>query len=187
GSAIRWRWRWYAWQTTALGDAAAFDRIDEIPFEPERKRLVTVQHRVADEPVAFVKGAPEEVLSRANGVEGDGRREALSVERREAFARAATAMADRGLRVLALDYRVLPANYVLADAEQELVLTGLVGVEHPPRSEVPAAVRRCREAGIKIVMVTGDHPHTAVAVAREIGLVQRAAPTLVTGDELDRM
>ena len=96
-------------------------------------------------------------------------------------------MADRGLRVLALAYRVLPAGYVLADAEQDLVLTALVGFEDPPRPEVPAAVRRCREAGIKIVMVTGDHPHTALAVAREIGLVQSAAPTLLTGDDLGRM
>ena len=96
-------------------------------------------------------------------------------------------MADRGLRVLALAYRVLPADYVLADAEQDLVVTALVGFEDPPRPEVPAAVRRCREAGIKIVMATGDHPHTAVAVAREIGLVQSAAPTLLTGDDLGRM
>jgi len=76
---------------------------------------------------------------------------------------------------------------VLADAEQDLVVTALVGFEDPPRPEVPAAVQRCREAGIKIVMATGDHPHTAVAVAREIGLVQGAAPTLLTGDDLNRM
>ena len=125
--------------STALGDAAAFDRIDEIPFEPERKRLVTL-HRVAGEPVAFVKGAPEAVLSRANWIEVDGGGVALSVEQREAFGKAATAMADRGLRVLALAYRVLPANYVLADAEQDLVVTALVGFEDPPRPEVPAAV-----------------------------------------------
>ena len=172
--------------STALGDAAVFERIDEIPFEPERKRLVTL-HRVAGETVAFVKGAPEEVLSRANWIEVDGGGVALSAEQREAFGKAATVMADRGLRVLALAYRVLPADYVLADVEQDLVVTALVGFEDPPRPEVPAAVRRCREAGIKIVMATGDHPHTAVAVAREIGLVQSAAPTLLTGDDLGRM
>ena len=172
--------------STALGDAAVFDRIDEIPFEPERKQLVTL-HRVAGEPVAFVKGAPEAVLSRANRIEVDGGGVALSDEQRGAFGRAATVMADRGLRVLALAYRALPANYVLADAEQDLVVTALVGFEDPPRPEVPAAVGRCREAGIKIVMVTGDHPHTAVAVAREIGLVLSAAPTLLTGDDLGRM
>jgi magnesium-transporting ATPase (P-type) len=76
---------------------------------------------------------------------------------------------------------------VLASAEQDLVLTALVGFEDPPRPEVPAAIRRCRGAGIKIVMVTGDHPHTALAVAREIGLVQGEAPALLTGDDLGRM
>ena len=125
--------------STALGDAAVFDRIDEIPFEPERKQLVTL-HRVAGEPVAFVKGAPEAVLSRANRIEVDGGGVALSDEQRGAFGRAATVMADRGLRVLALAYRALPANYVLADAEQDLVVTALVGFEDPPRPEVPAAV-----------------------------------------------
>jgi calcium-translocating P-type ATPase len=171
---------------TALGEAPVFDRIDEVPFEPERKRLVTV-HRAAGEPVMFVKGAPEEVLSRASQIEVDGRGAPLSTEQRKAFGDAATEMADRGLRVLALAHRALPANYVLADAEQDLVMTALVGFEDPPRPEVPAAVQRCREAGIRIVMVTGDHPHTALAVAREIGLVQSAAATLLTGDDLGRM
>jgi calcium-translocating P-type ATPase len=171
--------------STALGDAV-FERVDEIPFEQERKRLVTL-HRVAGEVVAFVKGAPEAVLPRADRIEVDGGAVRLSIEQGEAFGQAATAMADRGLRVLALAYRVLPANYVLADAEQDLVVTALVGFEDPPRPEVPDAVRRCREAGIKIVMATGDHPHTAVAVAREIGLVTRAAPKLLTGDDLGRM
>ena len=173
--------------STALGDAPAFDRIDEIPFEPERKRLVTL-HRVAGEAGGVRERSPGGGAARARtGSTSMARWQALSVEQREAFGRAATAMADRGLRVLALAYRVLPANYVLADAEQDLVVTALVGFEDPPRPEVPAAVRRCREAGIKIVMATGDHPHTALAVAREIGLVQSAAPTLLTGDDLGRM
>jgi magnesium-transporting ATPase (P-type) len=96
-------------------------------------------------------------------------------------------MADRGLRVLAFAYRVLPASYALADAEEDLVVTALVGFEDPPRPEVPDAVRRCRQAGIRIIMVTGDHPHTALAVAREIGLVTGAAVTLLTGDDIGRM
>jgi sodium/potassium-transporting ATPase subunit alpha len=171
---------------TAIGDAALCERIDEIPFESERKRLVTL-HRVAGTPVAFMKGAPEVVLSRASWIEVDGATVAMDGERLEACSQAATLMADRGLRVLALAYRVLPASYVLADAEQDLVVTALVGFEDPPRPEVPAAVHRCREAGIKVVMTTGDHPHTAVAVAREIGLVGSAAPTVLTGDDLSRM
>jgi sodium/potassium-transporting ATPase subunit alpha len=170
----------------ATGDDDALDRIDEVPFEPDRKRLVTV-HRYRDEVVLFAKGAPEALLPRARWVERDGRQESLTAEWQAAFARAATDMADRGLRVLALAYRVLPTSYALADADAELVLTALVGFEDPPRPEVPAAVRRCQDAGIKIIMVTGDHPHTALAVAREIGLVRGPAPRVMTGDDLGRM
>ena len=82
---------------------------------------------------------------------------------------------------------MLPTSYALANADEELVLTALVGLEDPPRAEVPWAVRRCRDAGIKVIMVTGDHPHTALAIAREIGLVQGAAPRILTGDALARM
>jgi calcium-translocating P-type ATPase len=163
-----------------------FDRVDEIPFEPERKRLVTV-HRNPNEIVMFVKGAPEELLPRANWIEREGRQEPLTAESRAAFGRVATEMADRGLRVLAFGHRLLAEQYVLADAEEDIVLTALIGFEDPPRPEVSAAVRRCREAGIKVVMVTGDHPHTALAIAREIGLVTEDGPRLLTGDDLARM
>jgi calcium-translocating P-type ATPase len=170
----------------AAGEGAAGERLDEIPFEPERKRLVTV-HRVAGEPVLFAKGAPEELLSRAGWVDVAGTREPLSVERARALAAAAATMADRGLRVLAFAHRVLPRGYVLADADRDLVVTALVGFDDPPRPEVPAAVRRCREAGIRIIMITGDHPHTALAVAREIGLVGSASARLLSGDDLARL
>ena len=168
------------------GSYGRYDRTDEIPFEPERKRLVTV-HRNPGEVVLFVKGAPEELLPRARWIERDGRQEPLTGESRAAFGRVATEMADRGFRVLALAHRRLPDKYVLAEAEQDLVVTALVGFEDPPRPEVPSAVRRCREAGIKVVMVTGDHPHTALAIAREIGLVTHETPRLLTGDDLARM
>jgi sodium/potassium-transporting ATPase subunit alpha len=170
----------------AAGNRGVLDRIDEIPFDPERKRLVTV-HRGPDEVVLFVKGAPEELLPRARWIEREGRQEPLTAESCQAFGRVATGMADRGLRVLAFAYRVLPAGYVLADADGDLVLTALVGFEDPPRPEVASAVRRCRDAGVRVVMVTGDHPHTGLAIAREIGLVTTAAPRLLTGDDLVRM
>jgi calcium-translocating P-type ATPase len=168
------------------GSCGLFDRVDEIPFEPERKRLVTV-HRGRNEVVLFVRGAPEELVSRTRWIEREGRREPLTAESRVSFCRVATEMADRGLRVLAFAYRVLPEEYVLAQAEEDLVLTALVGFEDPPRPEVRSAVHRCREAGIKVVMVTGDHPHTALAIAREIGLVTNDAPRLLTGDDLAHM
>ena len=170
----------------ALGGPVMFERIDEIPFEPERKRMATI-HRAPDAVVLFAKGAPEELLPRAGWIEVEGQARPLTGEWNSALAQAATDMADRGLRVLAFAYRVLPATYVLGEAEQDLVITGLVGFEDPPRAEVPAAVRRCRDAGIKVVMVTGDHPHTALAVAREVGLVRRGDPTLLTGDDLSRL
>jgi magnesium-transporting ATPase (P-type) len=170
----------------AADDISSLQRIAEIPFEPDRKRLVTV-HRSDAEIVLFVKGAPEELLPRARWIEVEGARQPLTGDARQAFDRAATDMADRGLRVLAFAYRILPVDYILAEAEQDLIVTALVGFEDPPRPEVPDAVRRCREAGIRTIMVTGDHPHTALALAREIGLVQSPAPRLLCGGELSRM
>ena len=172
--------------SATLDAAPAVDRVDEIPFEPERKRLVTVQC-VAEQLMLFVKGAPEELLCRARSIELDGRTEPLTVERVAALGRAATDMADRGLRVLAFAYRPLDHGYVLSESEEDLVITALVGFEDPPRPEVATAVRRCHDAGIRIIMVTGDHPHTAQAVARQIGLVRSASATLLTGDDLRRM
>ena len=170
----------------AAGSSGVLDRIDEIPFEPERKRLVTV-HRGQNEVVLFVKGAPEELLARAQWIDREGHQEPMTADSRVAFGRVATELADRGLRVLAFAHRVLPTGYVLADAEEDLVLTGLVGFEDPPRPDVPSAIRRCREAGVKVAMVTGDHPHTALAIAREINLVTSATPCVLTGDDLARM
>ena len=169
-----------------LGVAPPLARTDEIPFDPDRKRLVTI-HQDGTGAVLFVKGAPEELLSRARWIEGAGGPEPLAADWIAAFTGAATEMADRGLRVLAFGYRLLPSDYVLAEAEGELVLTALVGFDDPPRPEVPAAVRQCRDAGIRIIMVTGDHPHTALAVAREVGLIKGIAARLLTGADLGRL
>jgi len=170
----------------ALGAFEPPARIDEIPFDPERKRMATV-HRVGNDVVLFAKGAPEELVPCARSVDVEGEPIPLTGEWNRELAQAATEMADRGMRVLAFAYRVLPEAYVRAEVEQDLVIAALVGFEDPPRAEVPAAVHRCRDAGIKIVMVTGDHPHTALAIAREVGIVQKAPATLLTGDDLARL
>jgi sodium/potassium-transporting ATPase subunit alpha len=96
-------------------------------------------------------------------------------------------MAHDGLRVLAFAWRELVDCRNLFKAEERMILAGLIGLEDPPRPEVPDAIRQCRQAGIKVIMVTGDHPQTAVAIAREIGLVQGANPVVITGDELQRL
>jgi magnesium-transporting ATPase (P-type) len=113
-----------------------------------------------------------------------GRPRPLSAETRARIVRFQNEMAGRGLRVLAIASRELPAPNPSGELEQELVFQGLAGLHDPPRKEVPAAIRQCREAGIRIIMVTGDHPQTALALAREIGLVRSAAPIVVTGGDL---
>jgi magnesium-transporting ATPase (P-type) len=100
---------------------------------------------------------------------------------------AAEEMAQAGLRVLAFAYRPVRPDEPHTDLEHDLILTALAGLEDPPRPEVSEALRTCRAAGIRVIMVTGDHPRTAAALAREIGLVQSAEPLVITGDQLRRM
>jgi len=95
-------------------------------------------------------------------------------------------MAHQGLRVLAFACRKLAVGYDRERLEEDLVFAGLAGLEDPPRPEVPEALRKCQEAGIKVIMVTGDHPQTATAIAREIGLVKSDSPTIITGEQLRR-
>ena len=96
-------------------------------------------------------------------------------------------MANDGLRVLGFAWRTVEPGYDREHLELDLILTGLAGLEDPPRPEVPDAISKCHQAGIKVIMVTGDHPHTALAVARQIGLVQSASPEVITGTQLRRL
>ncbi|MGB9274922.1 MAG: HAD family hydrolase [Terrimicrobiaceae bacterium] len=139
-------------------------RVNEIPFDSQRKRLSTV-HATPEGQVLYCKGAPEVVLARCARVAMDGGSVELSADLVVTFRTAAEAMAEKGLRVLAFAWRELPESFVLAGAEAEMTLAGLIGLEDPPRPEVAAALQKCRDAGIKVIMVTGDHPHTATAIA----------------------
>ena len=154
-------------------EAARRPRLAELPFSSERKRMSTV-HLVGGERVAYVKGAAEVILPRTT-LDDVTRRRALAAD---------AAMEGDALRVLALARRVLPADAVSADEiEHDLEFLGLVGMIDPPRPEVPAAVQRCREAGIRILMVTGDSGRTAEAIARRIGLLAGEVH-VITGAEL---
>jgi calcium-translocating P-type ATPase len=161
-------------------------KVDEIPFDSDRKRLVTV-HRTGDGLVLYAKGALETVLPRCRWVSGTVEAQLLTDGHRRAFNDAQSEMAGKGLRVLAFAHRLLPDTCDTAGLEEDLVLDALVGLEDPPRPEVPAAIERCRGAGIRVVMVTGDHPQTAVAIGREIGLFRAGDPHVVTGDQIARM
>ncbi len=174
----------------APGNRVRAARRDELPFDADRKRMSTV-HDTVTGPILYCKGALEQVLPLCTHVllphtSTDASRvipmnEALVRE----FLAAQEKMAERGLRVLALAYRSLDRNAPRDRWEESLTLAGIVGLHDPPRPEVPRAVATCRNAGIRVIMVTGDHPHTARAVARDIGLA--AAPAVVTGESLSRL
>jgi sodium/potassium-transporting ATPase subunit alpha len=158
--------------------------VDEIPFDSERRRMsVVVRH--AGGRRLYCKGAPEVVLPLCDRLEDGGAVRALDGDARRRVAGAQLAMAEEGLRVLGFAWKELADGE--APAETGLCFSGLLGLHDPPRREVPEAIARCRTAGIQVIMVTGDHPHTAVAIAREIGLVRSPSPDVVQGDALRRM
>jgi magnesium-transporting ATPase (P-type) len=105
----------------------------------------------------------------------------------DTFKAAAAEMGEQGLRVIALAWRLLPEDFEREIADDRMILAGLVGLEDPPRAEVSGALQKCRDAGIKVIMVTGDQPQTALAIAREIGMVRTADPVVITGSELGHL
>jgi P-type Ca2+ transporter type 2C len=158
---------------------AATPRVGEIPFSAESKRMTTL-HRSGDRVFACAKGAPEVLLAACDTVlTPDGVRP-LDATGREEVAAEGRRMADDALRVLAVARK---EEATLDTADRGLTLLGLVGMIDPPRDEALEALPRCRAAGIRAVMITGDHPATACAVAREIGILARGR--VVTGRELD--
>jgi len=161
---------------------AQHPRVAEIPFTSETKRMTTLT-RTPDGPMAYSKGALEVILGSSSRVLTDDGEAPLDDADRVAIQAAAQAMATEALRVLAV---AVKADGSLRSAENDMTFLGLVGMIDPPRPEAKDALRTCEEAGIKTVMITGDHPLTAEAVARELGLV---APDgrVVTGAELGAM
>ena len=159
----------------------SWPRVAEIPFESERKRMTTVHAGEDGSVVAFVKGAPDLLVDRCVAWERGGRVEPLTPEARAQIIDANDRMASEALRVLGIAYRRLdgpPATASPDILETDLVFLGLVGMIDPPRDEAREAIRACREAGIRTVMITGDHKLTAAAVAQELGLL---APTNGSG------
>jgi Ca2+-transporting ATPase len=162
--------------------------IFELPFDSDRKRMSVVVQRTRVGRALETKGATEAVLPRCTAELRDGVVVPLDSDRRRAILAAAAGMADRALRVLSLAYRELPPDEshdgTADDRERDLVHVGLAGMIDPPRDEARAAVKTCRSAGIRPVMITGDHPATALAIARELGLADGTGRA-VTGTELD--
>ncbi|MFI2368084.1 cation-translocating P-type ATPase [Streptomyces sp. NPDC018833] len=168
-------------------EEAAAPRVAEYPFDSARKLMSTV-HKTSDGYSAYVKGAPQELLARCTTIDWRGERQPLTDELRAAVTTANDKLASQGLRVLAAASRPLADSRAVRDeVESGLTFLGLAGMLDPPRPEVSDAVDACRRAGIRIVMVTGDHPLTAEAVARRVGIVRQPAPVVLTGTRLDTL
>ena len=164
----------------------ATPRVDEAPFDSGRKMMSTV-HAVDAKFVQYTKGGPDVVLARCATYWDNGEAKPMTDEKRAEIMAANKAMADKALRVLAVAMRSWeekPADNTPEFLEQELCFVGLTGMIDPVRPEVKAAIEECRAAGIRPVMITGDHKDTAVAIAKELGIITDASEA-ITGAELD--
>ncbi|MDO5134995.1 MAG: cation-translocating P-type ATPase [Eubacteriales bacterium] len=163
-------------------------RIGEAPFDSMRKMMSTV-HETKEGIFQYTKGAPDEILSRCTKVWNGEKEIPMTKELRDEILAANKSMADRALRVLAASFRSYgeaPFSYEAGDLEKDLVFVGLCGMIDPVRPEVKDAIDQCREAGIRPIMITGDHKDTAVAIAKELGIISDASQA-ITGAELNDM
>ncbi|UCV21155.1 cation-translocating P-type ATPase [Ferribacterium limneticum] len=157
----------------------------EIAFDAERRRM-SVYSRAADgSGVLLCKGAPENLLPLCTTWLAGNTIKPLDAEARENFRLAHEDLASRGLRVIACAWKPLAADE--APNEEGMALCGLIGLEDPPRPDVREAVGRCHSAGLRVIMCTGDHPRTALAIGREIDMIRSASPRVMTGDEVRQM
>jgi Ca2+-transporting ATPase len=158
-------------------------RVAVIPFDSERKQMTTL-HQTAEVVTAYIKGAPEQVLQQCNqGLDNDG----VAAFEAEIVLAEAAQLANEGYRVLAFakrEFSRLPESLEAQTIERDLTFLGLVALIDPPRPEVPQAVNDCLTAGITPVMITGDHPGTAMAIARRIGITDNDQ-AMLSGDELE--
>ena len=161
-------------------------RVGEAPFDSNRKMMSTI-HKTADGILQFTKGAPDEILKHCTKIFKNGEVSPLTDADRDAVLKKNKEFADRALRVLACGYKQLscvPEDQSPDNIDNELVFCGLVGMIDPVRPEVKAAIEECRGAGIRPIMITGDHKDTAVAIALELGIIKDKSEA-ITGAELD--
>ncbi len=164
----------------------SYSREREIPFESERRMMTVVCSGHEQAQVVYCKGAADSIVNACTHYLQNGSIQPLTPEICRQIQLASEQMADQALRVLATAYRPLQADEPDEALEQGLIFCGLVGMIDPPRPEVPPAIAKCKRAGVKVVMITGDHPNTAKAIARELGLLEQDGQVL-TGQELERL
>jgi len=162
--------------------------LEEIPFDSERK-MMTMLRQHDGQVIAYVKGAPDVLLKNCSAIYESGQERPITSEEVKKILEINESLASRALRVLGCAYRkfpALPEKLEASEIEKDLVFVGLLAMIDPPRAEAVAAVAACRRAGIKPVMITGDHKVTAVAIAKELGMLEEGAEA-VSGEELDEM
>lgn len=171
-----------------------YPRIHEVPFTSERKRMTTVHKTAKGKVFAYMKGAPEVVLEYCTYIIRNGEIKKLTKKEMDKILQTNEKMAREALRVLGVAFKELPPadlskkKFEAETLESKLVFVGLAGMIDPPREEVKEAVKKCEGAGIKSVMITGDHKLTAVAIAREIGILKDDEEEItLTGAELDKL
>ena len=164
-------------------------RVEEAPFDSTRKMMTTIHQRNDGTWISFTKGAPDAVIALCTQKYENGRAVAMTKADREAAVYDNKNMADRALRVLCAAYRIydeMPQDTEPQALEKDLTYIGLVGMIDPVRDEVIPAIQQCRNAGIRPVMITGDHKDTAVAIGKQIGIIKDESEA-VTGAQLDEM
>ena len=162
------------------------ERINEIPFDSSRKMMTTI-HRVNNKYRTITKGATDILIKKCNRIYDNGEIRFLTQNDKDKISTQNTQMAENALRVLAVAYRDdMSLQQKIEDQENDLIFVGLVGMIDPPREGVKDAVRTCRAAGIKTVMITGDHIATAKAIAKDLGIL-RMGDKAITGKELDQI
>ena len=171
---------------------AVFDqmpRVYEIPFDSERKLMTTV-HKISENKfVVYTKGGIDELLERCNKYQINGEIKDDIRNHQGEIDKANDELAEKALRVLAMAYKEIdhePTDKEKEELENNLIYVGMVGMIDPPREEVKLAVEKCKTAGIKTVMITGDHKTTAIAIARELGILENGQEA-ITGSELSKM
>lgn len=159
-----------------------WQRVKEIPFDAERLRMTVICQEADQGYIAFVKGAPEVVINLCSQMKQGEQVITLDEPLRSNMFAANEKLTAEAMRVLAIAYRPTD-DPEMPDTERSFILLGLVGMVDPPRPEVPQAIATCHRAGIKVVMITGDHPHTALAVARKVGICSNNL--VLTGRDID--
>lgn len=172
-----------------------YPRISEIPFDSERKLMTTLHRKDESTILVATKGGFDELLARCSSIEDDGTIRVITDTDRKALADVNTSMAQRALRVLCMAYKEVVVDGNLTDeylnegtsqSEQKLIFVGMVGMIDPPREEARVAVEQCKAAGIKPVMITGDHKITASAIAQSLGIMA-SSDKVLTGGDVERM